>query len=85
MNSKISDLFGPNAAIQSQIDVTYEFSHVATYGNNVPHTVVFINDNGLLEVPVSRFELGDYDEWKDSSVLTSREVGRAAAELALRR
>ena len=85
MDRNLYDIFGPNEAIQSQIDLSYEFSHLATYGNDVPHTVVFVNDTSLLKIPVSRFQVGDYEEWKDQSVLSTREVARAAAELSIRR
>lgn len=74
-----------NPAFTDQISASYEFLHVATYGNNTPHTVVFINDNGFLKVPASKFEMGDYEEWKDTKTLPVREVARAASALSMLR
>lgn len=84
MSKHIYDFFDPTAAISAEFRPSYEFSHVARYGNDVPHSVIFMDELGdLLKVPVSRFEMGDYKEWQDSEILPSREVGRAAAALCL--
>lgn len=85
MKDKLRQLLEPNPAFSDSISTAYEFLRVATYGERVPHTVVFINDNGFLKIPVSKFEVGDYQEWMNPKVLPSREVGRAAAELSLYR
>jgi hypothetical protein len=86
MSRDLYRLFAPDPVIRSSLKPAYEFSHVATYGNDVPHTVVFQSDIADdLRIPVGRFEMGHYEEWKDPDVLSTREVSRAAGELALRR
>lgn len=79
--ARVHTIFAPNPAIASSVDMTYEFVRVATYGDNTPHSVVFMNDNGFLSVPVGDFETGRFEEWKDKDVLPTREVCRAAAHL----
>lgn len=81
MSFDIQKIFGPNPAIQSAVSMAYEFSHVATYGDNKPHMVVFLNDNGVLKIPASHFMMGDYEEWLDPKVLPMREVARAASRM----
>lgn len=81
MSTDLNKLFAPDPAIQSNIDISYEFSHIATYGDDTPRAVVFLNDNDLLEVPVHHFEMGAYDAWKNRSVLPTLQVSRAAAAL----
>lgn len=81
----IRSTFAPNPAISSSIDMSYEFVRVATYGNNTPHTVIFMNDMGFLKVPVGDFETGNYDEWRDPTILPTREVMKAAGTLSLHR
>ena len=81
--ARVRTMFAPDQAISSSIDMSYEFVRVATYGNNVPHTVVFMNDSGFLKVPVGDFRVGNYDEWKDTKVLPVFEVMKAAGALSL--
>jgi hypothetical protein len=81
MSDVLKRLLEPNPAFTGQISTAYEFSHVAAANGSTPRLVVFINDINKLSIPVSKFQWGEYEEWKNQNVLPSQEVGRAAAAL----
>lgn len=86
MSDKLMALLGLKGEITATFKPSYEFSHVASYYERVPHSVVFMNETGeYLKVPVDKFEMGDYEEWKDTEVLRPSEVLRAAGALLLAR
>lgn len=83
MTDKFNWLLDPNLAVSGPVSAAYEFLHVSVDANHRPQKVVFMNDNGFLKVPVRKFQMAEYEEWKDCNVLPPREVDRAAAALCL--